>query len=228
MIYELNHVGIFVRDLDASLAYWLGTLGAVVVWRNVIPATSTDVVYLQVGGGLVELLHPQLPEPDRRWGLDHVAFLSDDLDADFARVLAAGYPGLTTPWVAGTGVGRLAFVEAPDGIRVELLQRDLPLRSAVGSSSPVSAIDAVDVAASDPAATVRFFADVMGMAVREQEPRPVLTHGLDAVAVHRADPYAAAGLRSLTLRLARSGATMPERLDDPDGVAVEFVAAPVE
>ena len=55
MINELNHVGIVVRDLDASLAFYQRAFGAVIVFQRIIPASQTDVVYLQMAGGMVEL-----------------------------------------------------------------------------------------------------------------------------------------------------------------------------
>ena len=91
MINELNHFGIVVRDLDASLAFYQGAFGARIVFRNIIAASSTDVVYLQIAGGLIELLHPQEPAADETFGITHIAFMTDDLDADYDRG-SAGLP----------------------------------------------------------------------------------------------------------------------------------------
>ena len=163
MFYELNHVGIVVRDLDASLDFYRGVLGAEVVFRSVIPATSTDVVYLQIHRGLIELLHQAEPPVDETFGVTHVAFLTDRLDEDFARVVTAGCTPLVPPRIAGTGVGRLAFVGDPNGTRVELLERDLPMRREPVPHPVVRSFDHYSIAAPDLAAAGDFYRDQLGL-----------------------------------------------------------------
>ncbi|WP_413250947.1 VOC family protein [Sinomonas flava] len=97
------------------------------------------------------------------FGPDHLAFLSDDLDADYARLLAAGCLDATPPKPAGTGFGRLAFVLTPDGARIELLQRDLDLRIPEAPSALAESLDYFAYAASDPDAAGRLFAETFGM-----------------------------------------------------------------
>lgn len=152
MIYELNHVGLFVRDLDASLAFYVGLLGGRVADRAIIPATATDCVYVQVGTGLVELLRSPAPPPDLRFGLNHTGFMSDDLDGDYQRLAAAGCPFDVPPRAAGTGRGRVAFLSDPHGARTELLQRREEFRGPAVPGAPVARLDHVGVYASDLAA----------------------------------------------------------------------------
>ena len=52
MIHELNHFGIVIRNLEKSLAFYQDLLGAKVVYRGLIPAPQTDVVYLLITGRL--------------------------------------------------------------------------------------------------------------------------------------------------------------------------------
>ena len=54
---------------------------------------------------MIELLYRAEPPPDETFGITHIAFMSDDLDADYARLTAPGYKGLVAPRVAGSGVG---------------------------------------------------------------------------------------------------------------------------
>lgn len=127
MIIELNHFGVVVRDFEA-VATFLAGFGAEVVFDR-MSATGSRIVYLRVGSGLVELIHPvetDLPDGER-----HLGFLSDDLDADHLRLLASGCRELAVPTTAGTGVGRTSLVATPAGARIELLQRDLDLRPRV-------------------------------------------------------------------------------------------------
>ena len=164
MIKELNHSGIVVRDLDASLAFYQRAFGAVIVFQSIIPASQTDVVYLQIAGGIIELLHPRTPGRDESFGITHIAFMSDDLDGDYQRLVSHGAAELVAPKVAGTGVGRLAFVSDPNGARVELLQRDLALRSEPVEHRHVAAFDHYSVIANDLDAARAFYGDQLGMA----------------------------------------------------------------
>ena len=164
MIYELNHFGIVIRDLEVSLAFYQGVLGARIVYRGVIPATNTDVVYLQLHGGLIELLHRADAPEDETFGITHIAFLSDDLDADFASLVDSGCEPLLQPKVAGTGVGRLAFLSDPNGARVELLERDLAMRIAPIEHPIVAAFDHYSVIANDLVAAEDFYVGRLGLA----------------------------------------------------------------
>jgi catechol 2,3-dioxygenase-like lactoylglutathione lyase family enzyme len=162
MIYELNHVGVRIRDLDESLAFWVGILGAKVVSEAFIPSSRTDCVYLQIADGMIELLRPADPPAETTFGLDHIAFMTDDLDGDHRRVVAAGAPSLLDPKVAGTGRGRLAFVSDPSGVRVELLQREEGFRVAPIAGF-VRSLDHYAVAADDLDVSVSFYAGQLGL-----------------------------------------------------------------
>ena len=163
MIYELNHVGVRIRDLDASLAFYTGALGAKVVDEAYIPAGRTDCVHLQIADGLVELLRPADPPPDATFGLDHIGFMTDDLDGEHERLSGRGRVFSVPPKVAGSGRGRLAFLSDPSGVRVELLQRSEEFRIPPISEGPVRSLDHLSVAADDLAASVAFYGGELGM-----------------------------------------------------------------
>ena len=141
MIYELNHFGIVVRDLEKSLAFYQDLLGAKVVYKGFIPPTKTDVVYLLISGGMIELLYRPEPAPNETFGITHIAFMSDNLDADYERLTSLGYKGLVAPKVAGSGVGRLAFLSDPNGARIELIQRDLEMRAEPATHDVIRSFD---------------------------------------------------------------------------------------
>lgn len=167
MINELNHFGIVIRDLEKSLAFYQDVLGAKIVFQGVIPATETstqtDVVYLQIHGGMIELLHRVNPAPDETFGITHIAFLTDSLDADFAALVEAGYEPLVKPKTAGTGVGRLAFVNDANGARVELLERDLKMRVEPIDHPIVKGFDHYSVLANDLDGAEDFYVKNLGM-----------------------------------------------------------------
>lgn len=168
MIYELNHFGIVVKDLEKSLAFYQGVLGAEVVYKGFIPPSKTDVIYLIITGGLIELLHPAEPAPDTQFGITHIAFMSNDLDSDYQRLIDLGYQGLVTPKVAGTGAGRLAFLNDPNGARIELIQRDVPMRENSPTHDIIGSFDHYSVLANDLDGALKLYRDVMGMSVLKE------------------------------------------------------------
>jgi catechol 2,3-dioxygenase-like lactoylglutathione lyase family enzyme len=162
MINEINHLGIVTRDLEKSLRFYQDVLGAEVVFKNVIASTQTDVIYLQISGGLIELLFPANPTEEEVFGATHIAFISDDLDNDYKKLTDAGHESLVAPRVAGSGVGRLAFIRDPNGARVELIQRD-DLRVALIEHSIVKAFDHYSLIANDEEAALKFYKDGLGL-----------------------------------------------------------------
>ena len=181
MIHELNHFGIVVKDLKKSLAFYQDVLGAKVVFEGFIPPTRTDVVYLLISGGLIELLHRAEPPADETFGLTHIAFMSDDLDADYARLTGLGYKGLVAPKVAGSGVGRLAFMSDPNGARVELIQRDVEMRAHPVEHGIIRSFDHYSVLANDLDGALRFYRDAMGMKVLKEMSVPHPTNPLTII-----------------------------------------------
>ncbi len=227
MIYELNHVGVRIRDLASSLEFYTGVLGAQVVDEAYIPGSRTDCVHIQVADGLVELLRPADPPPDTTFGLDHVGFMTDDLDGEHERLAAAGFTFSVPPKVAGSGRGRLAFLADPSGVRVELLQREEEFRIPPITSGPARSLDHVSVAAEDLEASTAFYGGELGMrtlatlADVERDATLAYFHlGPDAVElVHPAQPALDAP------RISHLGV----RVDDVDDVAerVRTAGAPL-
>jgi catechol 2,3-dioxygenase-like lactoylglutathione lyase family enzyme len=199
MLYELNHCGIIVRDLDASLDFYQDLLGARVVFRKVIEASSTDVVYLQLAGGLIELLHPANPASNEQFGLNHIAFMTHNLDDDYSRLTDAGFEGQLAPRTAGTGVGRLAYVRGPDNARVELIQRDLPLRTAVIEHPIVRSFDHIALVVTDRERARDFYQDLLGM--RTLAPG-YLHYDHDVLELLESPEPAAASISHIALRVA--------------------------
>jgi len=163
MIYELNHFGIVIRDLGKSLEFYENVLGAKKVFEGFIKDSGTDVVYLQIAGGLIELLHRRDAAEEEVFGITHIAFLSNDLDADYQKLIEAGYEGLVAPKIAGTGVGRLAFLSDPNGARVELLERDVKMRIDPVDHPVIKSFDHYSLIANDQDGALAFYRDFLGM-----------------------------------------------------------------
>jgi catechol 2,3-dioxygenase-like lactoylglutathione lyase family enzyme len=212
MIYELNHAGGRIRDLDASLAFY-DTLGAEVVDRFFMPGPKVNRVHLQLATGLVELLHHEEPDAEASYGLNHIGFMTDDLDGDYARLIGLGYGEISSPRVAGSGQGRLAFLSDPNGVRVELLQRSEEFRVPPITSGPVRQLSYVGVPAADVSAATEFYGTHLGM---EQVADDTFRLGADAVKLLPSATSPMLGLATVEPRPATA---------DPDGNWVVFLTA---
>ncbi|GAB2581754.1 VOC family protein [Kribbella endophytica] len=215
MIYELNHVGGPVQDLDASLTFYTD-LGAQIVDTLFMEGPKVTRVHLQLGTGLIELLHNQNPAPDATYGLNHIGFMTDDLDADYARLITAGYAELTPPKVAGSGQGRLAFLSDPNGNRVELLQRTEEFRIPPITTTPLRRLAHIALDAPNLPAAHTFYGDHLGL----QQDDPETFHlANDTLELSPTWPTATTPVNHLTLEVTDPG---PDQ-QDPDGNRITFV-----
>ena len=220
MIYELNHVGGRVQDLEGSLAFYTG-LGAEVVDRLFMTGSRVHRVHIQLATGLVELLHNEEPDPDATYGLNHVGFMTDDLDADYARLIALGYAELSSPRTASSGQGRLAFLADPNGVRIELLQRSEEFRIPPIASGPVRRLSHIALSAPDLNAAAEFYGTHLGMQpVPDDSPGTATFRlGADAVKLHKSLPPATTPVNHLALASTDPG---PDA-HDPDGNRFTFL-----
>jgi len=124
IVRKLHHTRYRVNDLETSVKFYKEILGLAEVRRHKSPRGS-ELVFLKAPESeeLIELCHfpsagPLQVQPD----LTHLAFEVDSLDA-FAQHLAAhGLRFSDGPHLRENG-GGFAFVDAPEGYEVELLQQ---------------------------------------------------------------------------------------------------------
>jgi lactoylglutathione lyase len=130
------HTMIRVRDLDASLAFYVRLLGLVEMRRIENRAGRFTLVFLAAPldqgraaadwAPLVELTYNWDPEDygsARNFG--HLAFEVDDIYATCDRLARGGVTILRPP-----RDGRMAFIRSPDLISIELLQKGAALPKA--------------------------------------------------------------------------------------------------
>lgn len=140
-IRRLTHLGICVSDLERSLAFYTGALGFVEVGRfhdahgyssRLLELTDVrlNAVYLERDGWRIELLHfgqpPAIGGADRRpmneLGVTHLSFVVTDLDDAIGAVCRAG--GRVLDATRMQGQARAVFATDPDGVRLELIERE--------------------------------------------------------------------------------------------------------
>ena len=129
MPYAINHVHIRSADPHATATWYEKHFEAKIVSeREVMPGTIT--IGMEVGGP-VRLNVSSKPAGSsnerstaelNRLGLEHFGFNVEDLEADLARLESAGIR-VVLPLTEVAGGTRLAYIEGPDDVLIELVQR---------------------------------------------------------------------------------------------------------
>lgn len=141
----LDHIGYAVADLDQSIAFYEVLLGVPLLFRKTwdVPYVGDIVGYPDVvmdggffrlpNGVVLELLQYRNYGPGvvdmESWnaGNAHLCLVTDDMEADFARLRAAGYDTFRSaqpvpiPWGPYKG-GVACYLRDPDGISIELME----------------------------------------------------------------------------------------------------------
>jgi lactoylglutathione lyase len=124
MVKKLLHTRYRVTDLDKTVAFYRDVLGLEET-RRYTSGRGSQLVFFKAPGSDEEIeickfdeSGPVVVGPD----LTHLAFEVDDLEA-FARESAKkGYPLSDGPHPHGKD-GAIAFIDAPEGYEIELIQR---------------------------------------------------------------------------------------------------------
>ena len=128
MPYAINHVHIRSADPHATAAWYAKHFDAKIVSeREVMPGTIT--IGMEVGGPTRLNVSSQPPGSNphpaaaelNRLGLEHFGFHVTDLAAELERLTAAGIRTVL-PLTAVTGGLKLAYIEGPDDVLIELVQ----------------------------------------------------------------------------------------------------------
>jgi len=126
----LDHIGIAVRSLRDAKIY--EALGLTVDHVETVETQKVKTAFLSVGDSNIELLEPTSPDsPVARFiekkgeGIHHICFRVADLDAELARLVAAGFRLVNQTGVPGAHGCRVAFLHpaAGNGVLIELSER---------------------------------------------------------------------------------------------------------
>ena len=122
MVKKLLHTRYRVHDLEKTISFYKDVLGLEEVRRQT-SGRGSQLVFLKAPDSDQEIeickfdeSGPVVVGPD----LTHLAFEVDNLE-DFAKEAAAkGHPLSDGPH--STGTGKIAFIDAPEGYEIELIQ----------------------------------------------------------------------------------------------------------
>jgi methylmalonyl-CoA epimerase len=139
-VRRIDHVAIVVRDLDAALRFYRGTLGIAPSQVLDFPSEGVKIAFLPLGGpagSQIELLQPLDPEGSvarflekRGEGMHHICLEVADIDRALAELRAAGASLLdSAPRPTAEGRGIFIHPKGTGGVLLELVQRDEPTPS---------------------------------------------------------------------------------------------------
>ncbi len=125
MIKELDHLALVTTDAARAARFFIDVLGFKESGRLETSHSGT-IIFVSLGGTQVELFgfgnDKAAQGADNAIGFKHLAFLVDDVDAEYKRLQAAGVEFTMDPTSVESGL-RIAFFKDPDGNRLELMQR---------------------------------------------------------------------------------------------------------
>ncbi|MFF5290597.1 VOC family protein [Paractinoplanes globisporus] len=120
-------VTLYTRDIEAAAHFYGDLLGLEETFRTPREGTPSHIEFraggFTLGLGTVEAaatVHGVEAEPGRPAMV--VVFWTDDVDQEYARLVAAGVPALIAPHDAGNG-NRNALLKDPDSNLVELVAK---------------------------------------------------------------------------------------------------------
>ena len=123
MVKKLLHTRYRVHDLEKTVSFYKDVLGLEEVGRQT-SGRGSQLVFLKAPSSDEEIeickfdeSGPVMVGPD----LTHLAFEVDDMEKFAKHAAAKGYPLSDGPH--STGTGKIAFIDAPEGYEIELIQR---------------------------------------------------------------------------------------------------------
>lgn len=124
MIKRLLHTRYRVEDLEKSVFFYKDVLGLEEIRRHT-SGRGSQLVFLKAPGSDEEIeLCKYDPSGPVKVGSDitHLAFEVEDIDTFAKHTAAKGYPLSDGPHRNASG-GAIAFIDAPEGYEVELIER---------------------------------------------------------------------------------------------------------
>jgi methylmalonyl-CoA/ethylmalonyl-CoA epimerase len=131
MLTAIDHTGIAVEDIDASVSYYQDLLKLPPVHRETLAGQGVEAVLFELGGSHIELIAPLRPETAvakflarHGPGLHHIAYRVDDIEATLAALAAAGVRLIDTAPRAGIRGSRVAFLHpaSTGGVLTEVVE----------------------------------------------------------------------------------------------------------
>jgi catechol 2,3-dioxygenase-like lactoylglutathione lyase family enzyme len=126
MTWQSDHIHFKCSDFEKTAAFFKENFGAKEVSRH--DSSGMMILTLDIGGLWYNFSPMRTGEtlnegPGVRYGVYHISFKAKDLAAEAAKLKARGVK-FTVDVKQSSPTVKMAFIEGPDGISIELLQRD--------------------------------------------------------------------------------------------------------
>ncbi len=131
MLTDVDHIGIAVKDLEASVELYRSAFGIEPVYREVVQDQGVEEVLFRVGTSYIQLLRALGPDTpvgrflERRGeGVHHVGYRVENLDEALDRLRSKGVPLVDETGRIGSRGTTVAFVHPKGigGVLVELVE----------------------------------------------------------------------------------------------------------
>jgi len=128
-VRSLDHIAIATDNLEESLQFWRDALGLEPSHTEDLPDRGIRVAFLPVGDTRIELITPLRDDSEvsgflskRGGGIHHLAFRTDDVDADVEELKGKGVRLTSETAAPGAHDCRVAFIhpKASKGTLIEL------------------------------------------------------------------------------------------------------------
>jgi len=129
MIKKIEHLGIAVKDLNASIQLYEKLFQTPCYKTEEVSSEGVKTAFFQIGESKIELLEATNPDSPitkflekRGAGFHHVAFEVTDIDSEIERLTMDGFQLIHTSSKDGADNKRIAFLhpKSTDGLLVEL------------------------------------------------------------------------------------------------------------
>ena len=125
---RILHTMIRVGDLERSIRFYTGALGMELLRKQDYPGGSFTLAFVGYGpeedSAVIELTHNwDTSTYELGTGFGHIAIATDDIEGACDRVRRLGGKVVREPGPMKHGTTVLAFVEDPDGYRIEFIEK---------------------------------------------------------------------------------------------------------
>lgn len=131
MVKRIEHLGIAVDSIETALPVFESLLGTKSYKEEAVESEGVRTVFLRVGESKIELLEATNEDSaiakflsKNKGGFHHVAFETDDIEAELERLKAEGFQLIHETPKSGADNKRIAFLhpKSTKGLLVELCQ----------------------------------------------------------------------------------------------------------
>ncbi|OGU39617.1 MAG: methylmalonyl-CoA epimerase [Ignavibacteria bacterium GWB2_35_12] len=132
MIKSINHIGIAVKDLDASIDIFRKIFSFDEIHREKVESQKVEIASFKVGDVLIELTAAtDETSPISKYlekkgeGIHHIAFETDDVNKELGRLSKEGIQLINQTATEGAHEMQIAFLhpKSTNGVLIELCQK---------------------------------------------------------------------------------------------------------